>query len=772
MSHQPLASHHSSIGLAARNHPPHAVTPHVTAVSAANTLSGVLDRIVYANEENAWTVARVAVPGRREPVTAVGNLLGVQPGESLELTGRWVRDRKYGEQFRVESYVSVQPATLVGIERYLGSGLVRGIGKVMAARLVKHFGLTTLDVIDHEPGRLTEVPGIGPIRSERIARAWAEQRQVKEVMLFLQSHSVSPSYAVKIYKQYGDNAIAVVRENPYRLAADIFGIGFKTADRIAGSLGIPLDSPRRAAAGVLHVLSELADQGHVFAPRMRLMDDAARILEIDLALVAGAIAELAANGSVVVEPGADIGAPGKDVSEDAVYLRALHIAESGLAERLAHLMHSPVAPIAIDIERALAWFEERAGITLAPRQRDAIQRAMTAKVLVITGGPGTGKTTLVNGIIQILERKGRRILLAAPTGRAAQRLRETTGREAKTIHRLLEFAPKSMAFERNTEHPLDADLLVLDEMSMVDAPLAYHTVKALRAQCQLILVGDVDQLPSVGPGSVLRDVIESGVVDVVRLDEIFRQAEASLIIVNAHRVNHGEMPLLKPIAPSATGTAPPDFYLVEQDDPEAALSTVRRLVAERIPERFRLHPIEDVQVLTPMHRGLLGAANLNAELQALLNPRGSTITRGSRTFRAGDKVMQTRNNYQLEVWNGDLGRIAAIDEETQEVDVRFDDRTVRYDYADLDELVLGYACSIHKSQGSEYPAVVIPLHTQHYVMLQRNLLYTAITRARKLAVVVGSRRALAIAVKNSRIDERFTHLAARLRGRLPGRGRG
>ncbi len=759
------------------------------AASPSTRLAGVLDRIVYANEENAWTVVRVAVPGRREPVTAVGNLLGAQPGESLELTGSWVRDRKYGEQFRVESFVTIKPATLLGIERYLGSGLVRGIGKVMAERLVKHFGLDTLQVIDEEPARLTEVPGIGPKRSDSIARAWVEQRRIKDVMLFLQSHGVSPSYAVKIYKQYGDSAIAVVSENPYQLATDIFGIGFKTADRIAGSLGIPLDSPRRAAAGVLHVLAELADAGHVYAPRERLLAETGRMLEIETAIAESAIAELAASGAVVIEPGAPLdrpaaaGAAGAGAAADpAVYLRALHIAESGLAERIAHLMAAPVQPIAIDIERALAWFEERAGMSLAPRQRDAIRRAVTAKVLVITGGPGTGKTTLVNGIIEILERKGRRILLAAPTGRAAKRLRETTGREAKTVHRLLEFAPRSMAFERNVENPLDADMLVLDETSMVDTPLAYHVAKALRGSCQLVLVGDVDQLPSVGPGSVLRDVIQSGVVDVVKLDEIFRQAESSLIVVNAHRVNRGEMPLRRPIAAAGDdggegggegggAGADPDFFLVEQDDPETVLDTIKQLVAQRIPRRFRFDPVADVQVLTPMHRGLLGAANLNAELQALLNPRGDSITRGSRTFRTGDKVMQIRNNYTLEVWNGDLGLVERIHEETREVDVRFDDRVVRYDYADLDELVLGYACSIHKSQGSEYPAVVIPLHTQHYVMLQRNLLYTAITRARKLAVLVGSRRALAIAVKNSRLEERYARLAERLRARLPARGR-
>jgi exodeoxyribonuclease V alpha subunit len=705
----------------------------------------VLDRVVYSNDDSAWTVVRVLAPGRREPVTAVGNLLGVQPGESLRLDGRWVVSRKYGEQFKVDSYVTVKPATVLGIERYLGSGLVRGIGKVMAARMVAQFGLSTLEVIDREPNRLTEVEGIGPVRSARIRRAWEEQRHVQEVMVFLQSHGVSSTYAVKIYKTYGDRSIAVVRDDPFRLAADIFGIGFKTADRIASNLGIPPDSPRRAAAGVKHVLGELADRGHVYAPREELVAAAVEVLAIDPLSVDHAIDELAAEGEAVVEG-------------DAVFLRALHAAESGLAERLALLARTPLTPLVIDIERAVAWFEERAGITLAPRQRDAIRRAATSKVLVITGGPGTGKTTLVNGIIEILERKGRRIALAAPTGRAAQRLRETTGRDARTVHRLLEWAPGGMAFERDAERPLEADLVILDEVSMIDTVLAYHILKAMPAHAQLVLVGDVDQLPSVGPGCVLRDVILSGAADVVRLDEIFRQAEASLIVRNAHRVNRGELPEL---APAGT-EPPPDFFLVEREEPEQALKAVKQLVAARIPARFGLDPMDDVQVLTPMHKGVLGAGSLNAELQALLNPAGVTLTRGSRTFRIGDKVMQIRNNYTLGIWNGDIGRIEAIDESEREVEVRFDDRRVRYEEGALDELVLGYACSIHKSQGSEYPAVVIPLHTQHYVMLQRNLLYTAITRAKRLAVLVGSRRALAIAVKNQRIEARYTRLAERL----------
>jgi exodeoxyribonuclease V alpha subunit len=722
--------------------------PRDRSPGAVTMVEGVLERVQFANEENAWSVVKIGLVDRREPITAVGNLLGVQPGENLRLTGRWVHDKRFGEQFQVESFQTVVPATLVGIERYLGSGLVRGIGKVMAERLVRRFGLDTLDVIDRRPERLFEVEGIGRVRSERIQKAWVEQRAIKDVMVFLQSHGVATSHAIKIFKRYKERAIAVVRENPYRLATDIFGIGFQTADNIARNLGVAPTSPARSRAGVLHVLGALADEGHVGGARSDLVERTSTLLEVDGARVEAALAPLVQEGEIVVEPRAD--------DTEAVYLMPLHTAEAGIAELVIRLVRSPRRALSIDVERAIAWFEERHRLTLAAEQRRAIHLAIDQKFLVLTGGPGTGKTTLINAIIQILDKKGRTVLLAAPTGRAAKRMAETTGHEAKTLHRLLEWSPKAKAFVRDPANPLEADVVIVDEASMLDTVMAYSLLRALPATCQVILVGDVDQLPSVGPGSVLLDLIRSNAVAVVRLSRIFRQAEQSRIVVNAHRVNQGEMPLIKADDPSS------DFFFIEKSEPEEILATIKTLVEERIPRKFGLHPTRDVQVLTPMHKGLLGAATLNAELQALLNPEGPSVTRGTRVFRVGDKVMQIRNNYDLDVFNGDIGRIASIDDIERTVTAVFDGREVSYEEAELDELTLAYACSIHKAQGSEYPCVVIPLHTQHFVMLKRNLLYTAITRGRRLVVIVGTKRALSTAVKNSETVTRFTGLARRL----------
>lgn len=739
-------------------------------------LEGSLERVVYSNEENAWSVVRVIPATGGRAVTAVGKLLGVQPGENLRLQGTWEEDKKFGRQFNVESYRTVTPSTLEGIEKYLGSGLIQGIGKGMAARLVEHFGQDTLEVIEHEPERLSEVPGIGPKRRQQVQEAWVEQREIKEVMVFLQSHGVTTHHAIRIYKTYGPGALGVVRSDPYRLAVDVYGIGFKSADQLASALGLPSDSPQRARAGLLHVLEEASGNGHVYLPRGRLLEDAGALLAVGREILEPALAQLAIEGLVVVEDvaggaGLDPGSAAFESDEAAVFPRLLHNAESGLAEALAAITRRPGKPLKIDVERALAWFEEQQALSLAEQQREAIRAGIRSQALVITGGPGTGKTTLVQGIVRILGAKKQRVVLAAPTGRAAKRLAEATGKPASTVHRLLEFDPQSRTFQRGPERPLSADLLIVDEASMLDVSLAHSLVRAVPEGGRLVLVGDVDQLPSVGPGRVLADLIDSGAVDVVRLTEIFRQARQSLIVVNAHRVNQGDMPTVQP--PDA---AEADFFFFERSTPEAVLETVLHVVAERIPAGFGLDSRTDVQVLTPMNRGLLGTENLNRELRARLNPPHAgalELARGERVFRQGDKVMQVRNNYELEVFNGDLGRVTHIDREEKTLRVEMDDgRLIGYETSDLDELVPAFACSIHKSQGSEYPAVVVPLHTQHYVMLERNLLYTALTRAKRLAIVVGERRALAVAVRNQRNRERFTGLARRLtpgrRGAPPG----
>lgn len=738
------------------------------------TIEGVVDRIVYSNEENGWSVVRLVVRGKGQ-VTAVGNLFGVQPGESLRLTGHWESDARFGPQLRVGGFMSVKPSTYVGIEKYLGSGLVKGVGPSLAKRLVQHFGLDTLDVIDHHPERLEEVDGIGPVRSKRIREAWDEQRGVREVMVFLQSHGVSTAHAVKIYKRFKEQAIATVRRNPYCLAEEIHGIGFRTADRIARDLDIPADSPERARAGILFALSQAADDGHVYRPRVDLLHEAAELLEFgkdsdsgsdsetggDPALLETAISKLVEDGELVeVElplPGARPAAHPGAAPPTGIYLAPLEQAERGAAEALRRLLAQRHLPLQIDVGRAVRWFEKEESITLAEPQRRALEMALTHKVLVLTGGPGTGKTTLVRGIVKILTAKGLRVSLAAPTGRAAKRLGEATSQEARTIHRLLEFNPRAGGFQRGPEQPLDTDVLVVDEVSMLDTSLAYHLFRALPERAALILVGDVDQLPSVGPGQVLDDILASGVATVARLSEIFRQGRESQIVENAHRVRQGGLP---------QGSRDPqsDFFLIEREDPEALLATLKKLVGERIPKSFGFDPRTAIQVLTPMQRGLLGAVNLNAELQALLNPQGEEVTRGGRILRVGDRVMQIRNNYDLEVWNGDIGHIDILDPVEQELQVDYDGRRVRYDFADLDELRLAYACSIHKSQGSEYPCVVIPIHTQHYMLLQRNLLYTAITRGRRLVVLLGSRKAITLAVDNVRASTRSTLLAHRLAG--------
>ena len=720
-------------------------------------LQGQIERVTFTNEETGYTVAKVRVYGRRELVTVIGNIVNPTPGEILKMKGEWGNHPKYGEQFKIVFCQTAVPANVQGIEKYLGSGLIKGIGPVMAKRVVKMFKEKTLEIIESEIDRLAEVEGIGQKRIGMIRRAWEEQKEIREVMIFLQSHGVSSGYAAKIYKQYGNEAIKIVRENPYRLATDVFGIGFITADKIAEKMGFARDSELRAAAGILYVLHELADEGHVFYPYERLLVKCEEMLDIGREIIVKALGTLAADKQVVVE---DIVQGSTEIQESnkAVYLTGYHTAEKNIASRLRALMNAPQAIRKIDAEKAVQWVQEKLSITLADKQIEAVHRAAANKVMVITGGPGTGKTTIINAILRIFSAIRTRMMLAAPTGRAAKRMSEATGHEAKTIHRMLEYNMRKGGFQKNEGSPLNCELLIVDEASMIDTLLMHHLLKAVPVTATFILVGDVNQLPSVGAGNVLKDIIDSGTVPVVRLNEIFRQARESSIIVNAHKINEGVMPSFD----SSPGKLD-DFYFVSQEDPQKALETVVTLVKERIPKRFGFDPVDDIQVLTPMHKGTVGAGNLNTELQKALNPGVEGVIRGGRLFRVNDKVMQIVNDYDKDVYNGDIGRIDSIDAEAQEIIVTFDERDVVYDYADLDELVHAYAVSVHKSQGSEYPAVVVPILTQHYVLLQRNLLYTAVTRGKKLVVLVGTKKALAIAVKNNRTRNRFTLLKRRLR---------
>ena len=717
------------------------------------TIQGLLERITYYNEENDFVVAKLQEKGKRGLTTIVGNLSGINLGESLSLTGRWVHNKKFGEQFQVERFEVTVPATLHGIQKYLGSGLIKGIGPIMAERIVENFGLNTLEVIEKTPQKLSAVEGIGPKRIAMITRAWEEQKEVKEIMIFLQGHGVSAAYSAKIYKQYGNQSIGVVKENPYRLAKDVHGIGFITADRIARNLGIAPHSLIRTKAGVIYVLNELAEEGHVYYPEKDLIRKAREMLKVEEEDIAQALTELFKEKEIFIE---DINVEG---NPKAVYLAAFYVAETGVSQRLRRLKESPSTIRPIDPEKAIEWIQQKLNIELAQSQKEAVVLAASSKVLIITGGPGTGKTTIIKAILRIFHQLKLRILLAAPTGRAAKRMNEATDWEARTIHRMLEYSPRKGGFKKDQDDLLEADVVIIDEASMVDTLLMYHLLKAIPAQAHVVLVGDVDQLPSVGPGNVLRDIINSGIFEAVRLTEIFRQAEESMIVVNAHRVNRGEFPILEGKDRKETN----DFYFIEEEDPEKNLSTIIKLCDERIPERFGFHPIRDIQVLTPMHKGTIGVSNLNLELQKKLNPDQFGITHGSRTLRIGDKVMQIVNNYDKEVFNGDIGRISKIAQEDRELTIDFDGRLINYDFSDLDEVVLAYAISIHKSQGSEYPAVIIPVTTQHYLLLQRNLIYTGITRARKLVVLIGTKKALAIAIKNNKPQLRFTYLSERLK---------
>ncbi|WP_327066946.1 ATP-dependent RecD-like DNA helicase [Kitasatospora sp. NBC_01250] len=726
-------------------------------------VEGVLERITYANEETGYTVARVDTGrGGNDLLTVVGALLGAQVGESLRLHGRWGSHPQYGRQFTVENYTTVLPATVQGIQRYLGSGLIKGIGPRFAERIVEHFGVDTLTVIEEQPGRLVEVPGLGPKRTKMIAAAWEEQKAIKEVMVFLQGVGVSTSLAVRIYKKYGDSSIGVVKNEPYRLASDVWGIGFLTADRIAQAVGIPHDSPERVKAGLQYALSQSSDQGHCYLPEERLIADGVKLLQVDVGLVIECLAELVAEEGVVREslPGEG----GEPVV--AVYLVPFHRAEISLSNQLLRLLRSETDRMPgfadVDWTKALAWLAQRTGAELAPEQEQSVRLALTERVAVLTGGPGCGKSFTVKSIVALALAKRAKVLLAAPTGRAAKRLAELTGHQASTVHRLLELRPGGdAAYDR--DRPLDADLVVVDEASMLDLILANKLVKAVAPGAHLLFVGDVDQLPSVGAGEVLRDMLADGSpIPSVRLTRIFRQAQQSGVVVNAHRINEGQPPLTEGL---------PDFFLFVEDDTERAAGLVVDVVARRIPQRFRLDPRRDVQVLAPMHRGPAGAGNLNTLLQAAVTPGREGLAEkrfGGRTFRVGDKVTQIRNNYekgQNGVFNGTVGVVTALSVEDQRLTVLTDeDEEVPYDFDELDELQHAYAVTIHRSQGSEYPAVVIPVTTSAWTMLQRNLLYTAVTRAKKLVVLVGSRKAIGQAVRTVSAGRRHSALDHRLAG--------
>ena len=711
-------------------------------------LRGIVDRITFQNEENGYTVARLQVEGSAayndRLATIVGEMLSINPGETVVLEGEWITHKQYGAQFKIESYQTIYPSTVEGMRRYLGSGLIKGVGPVTAKRIVDHFGEEALDVIEGEPERLVEVEGLGTKRAKWIIKAWEDQREIHNVMLFLQSHEVGTGYAVKIWKRYGHEAVELIQENPYRLSVDVWGIGFLTADRIAQKMGIPAHSDRRIQAGLLHVLNEAADkEGHVFLPEDALIESCAEALDVPVDAIAPCVAQLLSEESIVV-------------NDERVYLPHLYYAEQGAATRCYQL--SQVQRIELgNIPAEIEAIEQRDGVTFAPRQKLALEKALSHNLLVLTGGPGTGKTTTIKGLIALLEARKKKIALAAPTGRAAKRMSEATGYEAKTIHRLLEFSPSEMAFKKKFKNPLEIEALIVDEISMVDTVLMNSLLRAVPISASVVLVGDVDQLPSVGAGNVLKDVIASGIVEVVELNEIFRQAQTSCIITNAHLINLGEMPDVR-------NDRDADFFFLEVSEPDQVVETICGLCAARLPHTYRLNSIEDIQVLVPMYRGETGANNLNQVLQDKLNPRGQEMTRGGIRFRVGDKVMQVRNNYDRDVFNGDIGRVHGIEDDI--LYVRFQDRVLEYEFSELDELVLAYAMSVHKSQGAEFRAVIMPLTTQHYMMLQRNLLYTAITRARELVVLVGTKQALGMAVNNNRVAERHTTLAPRIRAGL------
>ncbi len=727
-------------------------------------IEGIVTEIVFNNESNGFTVAEVK-EGKRL-VTVVGCMPYLSTGETIRLVGQWVTHPDYGEQLKVHSYNTVTPSTINGIEKYLSSGLVEGVGPVTARKLVDHFGLDTLDIIQNDPDKLLEIPGIGPSKVEKISRSFGQQREIREVMMYLQSYGISPNFCIKIYKMYGSETIGLIKDNPYRLARDISGIGFKTADRIAQSLGMDFDSPHRVKAGTCYVLSQCAAVGHTYLPRQELIVSSSRLLQVDEQLVENALVRLVIDRDVILEQLDNI---------EAVYLAPFYNAELGVSARLLKLLSADIHKINIDLDREIRRLEKETGMEMAKEQREAVSKGINNGVLVITGGPGTGKTTTINGIINILESQGLKVELAAPTGRAAQRMSQACNKEARTIHRLLEYGFTGVGeegyFARDDGYPLEADVVIVDEVSMVDILLMNDLLKAITPGTRLILVGDVDQLPSVGPGNVLKDIINSGVVPVVRLNEIFRQAGQSMIVVNAHRINRGEYPIIN--------MDDTDFFMDRQEKPEAIVNTVIDLCVRRLPDYYGFDPLRDIQVMCPMKKGTTGVNNLNIKLQQVLNPPSSSKrekTLKDMVFREGDKVMQVKNNYRIKwtrlgggnhgegVFNGDVGYIKEIDLEEQRIRVLFDDdKLVEYEYSQIDELVLAYAISVHKSQGSEFPVVVLVIAWGPPMLMTRNLLYTAVTRARQVVVIVGRDRVVRAMVDNDHIAERYSGMGLRLR---------
>lgn len=707
---------------------------------------GYIERITFQNEENGYTVAQLQQRGRSSLICIVGYMPGLQPGETVRCQGEWKNHMIHGRQFEVSSHSIEAPADVVGIKKYLGSGLIKGIGPVYAERIVEKFGQETLNIIDQSPERLLEVYRLGPKRLDLIRKCWSDQKSIRDVMVFLQTYGVSPAYAQKIFKSYGKECIAKVKDNPYHLARDIFGIGFKTADTIASKMGIAKDSDRRIEAGIEFVLSQLASDGHVCYPVDEFLKEAEKILEVTPQQIEGRLSFLHAENRINLGDSIE-----KGKSRPFIWTIQLYMAETGIAKELRRLKKGTSHLRQIDAEKAVNWAQEQLQIQLAEKQKAAVIHSINDKLHIITGGPGTGKSTITKAILAIMEKLTQRIYLAAPTGRAAKRMTEITGRKASTIHSLLEFDFKKGGFKRNRESPLECDLIIIDEASMIDTFLMHSLLKALPNQARAIFVGDINQLPSVGPGNVLRDMIGSRTLSITHLNEIFRQAAGSDIILNAHRINSGVFPKLYNGQES-------DFFFMECEENEEALNTIVKLVAQRLPSRYGFNPLEEIQVLAPMKRGVIGTENLNLVLQNTLNPGEPGLIRGGTSLRVNDKVMQIRNDYNKGVFNGDIGYILEIDTTDQQVLVRFEDMEVPYEYSDLNELVLAYAISVHKFQGSECPCIVMPVHTSHFMLLHRNLLYTGITRGKKLVVLVGTKKAVAIAVNNDDVKKRYTAL--------------